>query len=68
MIHIEETILSGKFYWEFKQFELKDNFPRPISDFGFPDNVAEITAAINWYNLYSVSRWTTFFNGEHFYK
>ncbi|XP_007244877.3 matrix metalloproteinase-18 [Astyanax mexicanus] len=53
------VFFKGSQYWEVKHLEVKDGYPKNISDFGFPSRIKSVDAALH-FREYHV---TVFFTG-----
>ncbi|XP_026871239.2 collagenase 3 [Electrophorus electricus] len=58
------VIFKGSQYWEVKGLDMKDGFPRDISDFDFPLKIRSIDAALH----FRESQFTVFFTGEECWR
>ncbi|KAL7846468.1 hypothetical protein SRHO_G00214480 [Serrasalmus rhombeus] len=58
------VFFKGSLYWKVKVLEVKDGYPRNISDFGFPARIKSVDAALHFRETHL----TEFFIGEECWR
>ncbi|XP_055375270.1 matrix metalloproteinase-2-like [Condylostylus longicornis] len=57
-------LFTGNQYWVYNGYQLQENSPRPLSDYGIPQNISSINAAMYWPKNYK----TYLFGSTEFWR